>query len=110
MPARFFYPGDTFSTDIHVCYRDDETDPQLPLFVILNVYGEVFFAPSFRNSVDYYELTVPFGESRQEILPPFQWPEGVGEAYGITWFAALTDPAITTVLGEMDMATFGWSE
>lgn len=108
MPNNLFTPGDTFYTDVQICYREDDTGRQLPLFVILNVYGELYFAPSFQAAVDYYDLFVSPGETVIEILPVFQWPGGVGEAYGITWFAALTDPAMTAVIGEMDMATFGW--
>ena len=35
---------------------------------------------------------------------------GAGTASGIIWYAALTDPGMTTLYGEMDTWTFGWSE
>lgn len=45
-----------------------------------------------------------------EVAPEFSWPDGAGSATDILWIAALTDPAVTHVVGEWDMISFGWTE
>lgn len=108
MPSDYFIPGDTFALAVELCYRGDDVPETLPLFVVLNVYGEVYFAPDFTRTVSYYEQSIVPGLTIVEIIPAFPWPEGAGSAVGVTWFAALTDPGMTGLVGEMDMATFGW--
>ena len=56
----------------------------MTLLVLLDVYGSLFRAPSFT------------------------WPPNTGSARGIRFYAALTDPAIHILIGQWDMAEFGW--
>jgi len=72
------------------------------------VYGALFFAPSF-DTFDYYADPVPAGISTIDVLPEFLWPAGAGEAQGIYFYAAMTNPEMTELPGEMDMITFGWN-
>ena len=83
------------------------THTDVPVFVILDVYGMMFFAPSF-GAFDYYLDPIPPGMSTIEVLPSFQWPSGAGEAHGINFYAAMTNPEMTALLGDMDICTFGW--
>ena len=111
MPATSFKPGDTFFTNVQFCYMEDGPFEELPVFMILDVYGALFFAPSFSETLDYYMIdTAMTTELLIEVLPPFAWPAGAGEAQGITWIAAITDPGISMLIGEMDLATFSWEE
>gem|GEM_PF-6702618 len=43
-----------------------------------------------------------------DVLPLFAWPSGAGVAEGIMFHAAMTDPGITSLFGELDTFTFGW--
>ena len=78
-----------------------------PLFVILDVFGTLFFAPEF-GDFDHFDQDFPIGQPAAQVLPSFTWPAGVGEASGILWYAALTDPAITQLFGDYDVFAFSW--
>jgi immune inhibitor A len=109
MPFTEYHPGDTCYCDLRICNPDTVTYSDVPVFVILDVYGLYFFAPSF-SDFDYYTQTVESGTTTLTILPVFTWPDGVGTASGILWYAAMTDAAITQLFGEMDIFTFGWAD
>lgn len=107
MPSDFYRPGDTFYVDVYLCNMDG-VEYQVPLFVILEVYGTLFFAPTF-TPFDKYDVVLPANDQIViNVLPPFNWPQGAGTASGINFFAAMTDPQITQLFGEMDSQTFGW--
>ena len=110
MPSVLFYPGDAFFCNISVCNQEGTTLEGYPLIVLLDVFSQYFFAPSFGSTLDFYAMTFPVGVSAVEVLPEFSWPQGAGTAGGIVWYAALTDPSITSLIGMMDSMTFGWSE
>ncbi|MBN1355366.1 S8 family serine peptidase [bacterium] len=107
MPSEYFTPGDPCACRVFVCNPDPDGYANMPLFVILDVYGLYFFAPSF-SDFDYYSLALVPGEMEIEVLPEFTWPEGAGSASGILWYGAMTDPGITQLFGEMDTWEFGW--
>jgi len=77
------------------------------LFVILDVYGTLFFAPGF-SDFDYFMLDASPGESEIEVLPEFIWPAGTGQAASIRWLAALTNPDMTALTGSIGEFTFSW--
>ncbi len=111
LPKSFFHAGDTFYCTAHVCNRTGIDLIGYPLFVILDVHGEFFFAPSFSSGLDSFLEDYPRfenGETVVTVLPPFQWPENVGSMEGIAFIGALTDPGITEIIGEWDQKTFGW--
>jgi hypothetical protein len=109
MPSDFFRGGDIFYLDVYLC-NTDNAQYNVPLFVILDVYGQLFFAPSFTEEFDMYDVTLPPNEQiMKSILQQFTWPHGAGEASGIIFYAAMTDPEITGLFGELDMAVFGWT-
>ncbi|MBN1355804.1 carboxypeptidase regulatory-like domain-containing protein [bacterium] len=112
MPSDMYHPGDTCYCRVDVCNNDPVPLEDHPLFVILDVYGTCFFAPGFTTDYDNYislHPSYPFGVTTVEVLPAFIWPEGAGQADGIVWYAALTDPYITSIYGEWDSFAFGWS-
>lgn len=84
-----------------------ETLQNVPVFVILDVYGMYLFALSF-GDFDFYSEAIPPGASYINVLEPFAWPESAGQASGIHWYAAMTYPEITTVQGHIGSFTFGW--
>lgn len=108
MPSDYYRPGDPFRLDVRICCADDTEPVSLPLFVVLNVYGEYFFAPSYTRDIGFFNVDVRPGMQLVVIIQEFPWPENAGEGVGITWFAAMTNPPMTDLFGEMDMATFGW--
>ncbi|MBN1880236.1 PQQ-binding-like beta-propeller repeat protein [bacterium] len=108
MPAHDFEWPDTCSCSVTVC--NPETTPYhgIPLFVILDVYGMLFFAPGFSSTPEWYTLDLPPDETVVPVLPEFTWPPATGEADGIIWYAAMTDQTMTALWGTMDTWTFGW--
>ncbi|MCD4655334.1 hypothetical protein K8T06_15545, partial [bacterium] len=111
MPTDTMTAGDICWCRVNVdCF---ETAPLegYTLFVILDVYGDLFFAPTFTD-YDSYADQYPFfnpGRTIVEVLPEFIWPEGTGSAHGLNWYAALVTPDMTSLYGAMDIFTFGWN-
>ena len=79
------------------------------MFVILEVYGSMFFAPDF-SEFNYYEPTLDPGSTILEVLPVFSWPTGAGTAEGINWYAGITGADMQSIIGDIDHLTFGWHE
>ncbi len=112
MPDTTYAPGDSCSCRVSVCNASGNVLSNYPLFVILDVFGTYFFAPSF-GSFDHYlgqYPNFPVGETVVTVLPDFSWPDGAGNVSGIIWYAALTDPDIKELFGDMDTWTFGWTQ
>ncbi len=109
MPAQTFYPGDLCAAALTICNPDPTTYQDIPLFVILEVYGSLFFWPSFTD-FDYREMDIIPGGTTVEVLPEFNWPDHVGTAPDIHWYAAMTDIDMTELFGDLAMWTFGWAE
>ena len=113
MPSHLYSPGDSCECSVTVCNITQSILNNYPLFVILDVYGEYFFGPTFSSDFDSYILLYPefpFGETLVDVIPPFIWPEDAGKASGIYFYAALTDPSVSQIYGKWDSWEFGWSE
>jgi hypothetical protein len=108
MPAHQYRPGDPCYCMVTVTNGDPEPLIDHPLIVILDVYGEYFYAPSFTGDFDYYAGPWPHGTTPVDALPVFTWPDTGTTASGIIWYAAITDPAVTRIVGEWDAWEFGW--
>ncbi|MBN1879649.1 right-handed parallel beta-helix repeat-containing protein [bacterium] len=109
MPTDNFHPGDPCFCDVTICNPGAETYPDVPVFVILDVYGSYFFAPSF-SEFDFYLRTIVPGAETIAVLPSFTWPEGAGSASGMMWYAAMTNAEVTDLFGSFGSFQFGWSE
>ena len=107
MPSHDFGAGDECYCDVYVCNTDSTTYTDIPVFVILDVYGMYFFAPSF-GSFDHYDDPIPPGLTTIAVLPSFPWPAGAGTATNIVWYAAMTNPQMTALHGDLGTFTFGW--
>ena len=107
MPSNDFGTGDPCFCLVHVCNTDAVTYTDIPVFVILDVYGMYFFAPSF-GPFDYYDDPIAPGLTTITVLPEFNWPAGAGTATNIIWYAAMTNPSITELFGNLGSFTFGW--
>jgi hypothetical protein len=96
-----------------VCNPGPEIYTDIPLIVALDVFGTYFFWPdftSYSNSIPATVLTtVPPGPTIIEVLPTFIWPEGAGiMTDGVRWIAGMTNPDMTTLLGDYGTWEFGW--
>ncbi len=107
MPSHDFGAGDPCSCDVLVCNATGATLTDIPVFVLLDVYGSYFFAPDF-SEFAYYLMPLSPGNNPIQVLPTFAWPTGAGAASGIKWYAAMTNPGMTELYGSLDTFEFGW--
>lgn len=107
MPSAMYREGDSCYCNVVVCNPESTTYNNMPLMVVLDVYGQYFFAPSF-TSFDQITIDVTPGQQTIQVLPPFSWPAGAGTASGIRFHAAMTNQAITELFGTLDSFSFGW--
>jgi len=108
LPRTDFVAGDLFSLDADVCNATAASLNGNPLFIILDVHSQYWFAPSWTQSVNFYIREFRPGSSLIEVIPSFNWPANAGAASGIRFWGALTDPAITSIFGEFDSIEFSF--
>lgn len=111
MPSSTFHEGDEFYCNAIVAIAGELPLQNHPLFIILDILGSCYFAPSFSEELDDYLAAYPefpSGLTTIQVIPKFYWPSGVSPMEGIIWYGALTNPEMTQVYGEMDSFSFGW--
>ncbi|GEM_PF-5743375 len=107
LPHHFFAPGDPCEVAVDIFNPSGQTVPGTPVFVWLEMGGVLYCAPSF-GTFDYYSIDLVPGETRLQVLDPFIWPEGISSVIGVHWYAALTDPGMTRIVGWMDLFPMAW--
>ena len=112
MPAHSFAPGDPCACTATVCNSGATSLVSYPLFVLLDIAGTYYFAPSFTTYDNYADIctSFPVGETLVDVLPEFTWPTGAGTFSGCMFYGALTDPGVTALFGTMDSFFFNWTE
>jgi len=108
MPSDLYYPGDPCWCTASVYIKEPVPLHHHSLWVILDVFGELYFAPSFTPEMDAWPGPWIPGETLVDVLAEFEWPETGSSANSIYWYAALTNPEVTDVYGEWDSFEFGW--
>lgn len=106
-----FFWKDTFFLDATVCNATDSVLTNHHVFIILDVFGEYYFLPSWTNShdgIDSYHHSIPPGAWQFQVVPMFNWPVVYGSANGLIFWGAITDPDITGIIGELNSVSFGW--
>ena len=102
MPATYFNPGDLCGLSANI-YNSSEPMTDIPLFVILQILNEFWFWPSWNTAGDFQLETISTGISERIILDLFEWPDtGSDSMDGLMFWSAMTDSAITEVLGGVD--------
>lgn len=109
MPVHSFNPGDYAACTALVWNASSESLVGYPMFVVLNILGFHYCAPSF-TELDCFTRDFPVGLTEVEVIPGFIWPENTGLASGIIWYAFLTNPEMTELVSELGVFDFGWSE
>ena len=106
-----FHAGDTFTCTAPVCNNTGDVLTGYPFLVLVDVFGSYFWGPPFTQEFDSYLTqypSFPEGITDVEVLPSFSWPSNVGSAQGIRFYAALVDPDVHILIGQLDMVEFGW--
>ncbi len=107
MPAHYFTPGDPCSCIVSLTYPGQEPLSDLRLFVCLDIGGTMLFAPSFQG-FDYYEVETVHPFMTFYVFDTFTWPDHVGTARDVTWYAFMTNPDFSEIIGNVDSWAFGW--
>jgi hypothetical protein len=108
MPSTIFHTGDTCWCSVTVTIAEADPLYNHSLWVILDIYGDLFFAPSFTHEPDAWPGPWNSGQTEVMVLEHFTWPETGSSANGIFWYAALTTPDVSEIYGEWDSFEFGW--
>ncbi len=112
MPGEMFRPGDDCACLAGVFNGSNRILSHHPVCILLDIYGQYYFAPDFGfEYADYLEElpAIPYGLTILTVLPAFSWPEHVGSGSGVTWYGAILDPGMTSVMGDLGVWSFGWS-
>ncbi len=108
LPQNYFSPGDTFTLSAKLI-NNGQTRPYVPFFCILDIYGRLFFYPSWSEyppDVDWEYLPVPSGITEKRIIEAFTWPPIDQALDGLFFHAAFLDESFSAIEGRMD--TEGW--
>jgi len=103
--SSWFTPGDLFQLSLG--YVNAGSDYQADQYIILDVYGEYYFWPSWGQTADSALRTVQSGSPAPESILDFTWPPTDQTAAGIRFWAGVVLPGTTVLLG-YDMAEFGF--
>ncbi len=102
------HPGDLFSLTAFVSNPGPETYTDIPLVILLDVYGNYFWHPTWTQQFTYESLELDI-EVKDIQLLEFTWPETGTAASGMIFYGALLSETFTEIKGSMDMVTFGWT-
>jgi len=112
MPDHNFNPGDACFLNAHILNLKTPL-PDTPLFLLLEVYGVFFCAPSWVDTaegIDFYMMDLPELYTTVPILPIFNWPDNVGTLSGLRFYGAILTSDMCCLEGHMEIWEFGWSE
>ncbi len=101
-----FYAGDQFLLQVQISNPEDDID--VLLFVILDVYGNYWFYPSWSQYLDYESLFLTRQTLINKTILDFIWPQNAGSADDIKFWSAITDPSSFSLIGNYDMVSFSY--
>ncbi len=114
MPRESYYPDDPFWLNAYAYNYSGTVYDDVMMFVLLDIgTGMDYWSwPSWSRyppDIDYYPTNLPvFSTVEYEIIAPFTWPSGVGTAEDFRFWAAVTNPEMTDVIGDIDFVEFSY--
>ncbi len=79
------------------------------LYVVLDVFGEYFFYPSWSNTPGSESIVLAPDAAVERRILDFVWPAGdVGVVTDLQFRGAILEPGTTSVIGEIDSVSFGY--
>ncbi|MBN1880290.1 hypothetical protein JW823_09295 [bacterium] len=105
-----YHAGNTFWLMCHVCNDTGMDMTDVPTAVLLGVYGQFWFWPSWEMVFDYEIMDFNTGLTSFYALEPFTWPTVDGSAAGLEFYSALLTPEMDNLVGDYGYVTFGYSD
>ena len=103
-----YLPGDRFTLMSRIW--NPESAFSSAHFVILDVFGQYWFWPTWTEEVNYSRWTIPGPGELSYVYLDFIWPDGAGSLGGVKFWAALLDPTASELLCEPSMCEFAFLE
>ncbi len=100
--------GDQFWLKCHICV--DSLVLGMPTAVLLGVYGEYWFWPSWEQDFDMTIMDFPAGLTTFYALTPFIWPNVEGHVTGLEFYAAILNHQMNDIVGEFGYIDFGYTD
>ncbi len=108
MPAHHFTPGSLCGLRIMIINNGMDYAGEYPVFVMLEIFGNYFFAPSWTEAADYYLVNLIPGHTIIEVIDQFNWPDGVSTSGSAVFWGAVTEADLSKIVGLHDNWNFSW--
>ena len=99
-------------------YLDNPDTPMddVPVFFILDVYGEYWFwddwtrfVPPDEGEIDFVVMDVPTGSREVIVIPAFEWPDtGPEPVTGLRFYGAMLNQAMDAIVGQYALVEWGF--
>ncbi len=104
-----FKTGDLFLLTASIINQTSISYPQIPLIILLDIYGEYYWHPGWTQEFDYMIIErVDPGAMDIPVLY-FIWPDEENEGTGARFYGGLLSGNFLYLLGYWDIAEFGWT-
>jgi len=107
MPSHMFGSGDPCFLLASVVNPGSQ-NIDFPLFVLLEISNNYWFAPSWRKQMDYYRYEYAPGPTEIYVIPKFYWPQGIAPMNNVRFWAFLADHELSRTIGDVSLWEFGW--
>ncbi|MCD4654160.1 hypothetical protein K8T06_09505, partial [bacterium] len=102
-----FTQGDVFK--LRALCMGEPGDATADLYVILDVFGNYWFYPEWRQTPDCQRIGLKEGSGNYVFLLDFTWPEGCfGHIDGLCFWSAIFEPGTFDIIGDLDHVEFGY--
>ena len=101
-------PGDEFHLVLQTVNGAMAVDAHQ--YVILDVYGQYWFYPSWSQTVDYEQVALAPEHDGAETILRFIWPQTADSASGIMFWAALVDTSDSALVSNLEQRQFGFGQ
>ncbi len=100
-----YYAGDLFMLRLRA-YNRYSSIRSVRTWLVLDVYGELFFWPSWSKTPEYNVWALASEAWKEKVILNFNWPINSGIADGIVFWGLIQDQYSADY--SLDQATFGW--
>lgn len=105
----FYTPGELFRLTVEAC-NGLATELPVEVYIILDVYGNYWFWPTWTQDLDFEAWTLPACDCKSETILEFTWPAGSGAANGILFWTGMLEPGTVNLVGEIGYCGFDYEE